>query len=117
LTTTAAHEGRSSKQTWAFAIARRCAYTWLAQQKREPEQIGAPAIAVDDASRTERRMLLVEGLARLSALHRDVLRSHLTHGNHEDVARELGISVPAAKMRYARAKEALKDVLTRTRRD
>lgn len=39
LETTAPHEGRSSKQTWACTIARRIAIDWLRERGRRPQTL------------------------------------------------------------------------------
>jgi RNA polymerase sigma factor (sigma-70 family) len=122
-------EGRSTFSTWLTRIAINSALMSL-RKKRGMEQPIAPDTAEEVRSRTwdpievrptpeqelmkrERERLLTESIRRLRAPLRTVMLLQQTRDcSIRDIARIMGISVPAVKSRMARAKTELRKMMS-----
>ena len=124
-------EGQSKLSTWLHRIAVNAALMKLHSQKRRKEQsveslqpqftdhghfLEPPAPWSDSAEaaleREETRQIVQEAIAGLPENHRNALLLRDIQGlSNEDVAKELGVTVNAAKIRVHRARLALRGVL------
>lgn len=124
-------EGQSKLSTWLHRIAVNAALMKLRSQKRRKEQsveslqpqftdhghfLEPPAPWSDSAEaaleREETRQIVQEAIAGLPENHRNALLLRDIQGlSNEDVAKELGVTVNAAKIRVHRARLALRGVL------
>jgi len=124
-------EGQSRLSTWLHRIAVNSALMRLRSLKRRREQsvesmqpgftdgghfLEPPAPWSDSAEATvqreEMRTIVHEAIAGLPETHRNALLLRDIQGlSNEDVARELGVTVNAAKIRVHRARLALRGVL------
>jgi RNA polymerase sigma-70 factor (ECF subfamily) len=108
-------EGRSRLSTWIYRVATNVALRRIERRRRsvlEPLEEKEPVLAGGDpeaeASSEEQRERLRAALERLPAEQRSVVVLRAMEGlPFEEVARILGIPVPTAQSRMARAKERL----------
>lgn len=123
--------GQSRLSTWLHRIAVNAALMRLRTKTRRKEEsveslrskftdnghfLEPPAPWSDSAEaaleRKETRRIVQEAIAGLSENHRNALLLRDIEGlSNEDVARELGVTVNAAKIRVHRARLALREVL------
>ncbi len=120
--------GDSRFTTWLYRITANCASTHLGRRKRlrhvlldEDTQVvdesweHDPEFTIDNSQLHGR---LVEALQRLPrAMRAVVVLRDVYDLTHEDIARELGISVTAAKVRLHRARRRLRDIIGRSETD
>lgn len=122
-------QGRSKFSTWLVSIARNAALQRLrsrrntesldqndTEEDREfrPRQIAAWQENPEQShSRTEMRQLVEKGLLRLPAKYRViVMLRDIEQLSTDDVARQLGLSVPAVKTRLLRGRLMLREYLS-----
>lgn len=103
--------GRASARTWLFAIQRNVIVDVFRSQQRMPRLAPAEAlehVSADVADPTD-RLRLVEGLAKLSTAHRQVLEAvHLEGASYAEVSRASGVPVPTLRTRAYHALRALR---------
>jgi RNA polymerase sigma-70 factor (ECF subfamily) len=106
--------------TWLWAIVRNTAYSHVSRRRGwdsldDHEHVAGSVAGGEPEAATEHAALRTELLAavgRLSPRLRAVVVLKELHGlAHDEVARRLGISVPAAKVRLHRARRRLHEVL------
>ena len=119
--------GESNVATWLFRITSNCASSLLARRRRGGvhEPLGDDETVRDDRPEhdpvarldaTDRRDLLVEALAVLpSKLRSVIVLRDIYDLSHETIARQLGITESAAKVRLHRARQKLRTQLHRDR--
>ena len=122
-------EGRSKFSTWLVSIARNAALQRLRSRRDtesldqsdtdeerdfRPRQIAAWRENPEQShSRTEMRQLVEKGLLRLPAKYRViVMLRDIEQLSTDDVARQLGLSVPAVKTRLLRGRLMLREWLS-----
>ncbi|MFQ5889012.1 MAG: RNA polymerase sigma factor [Gemmatimonadota bacterium] len=117
-------DGRSSLETWMFAVIRRTA----AERRRKKavrlaallrwRDPGSPAMGADPEGRgrrSERSEILLAALGKLSRRQREVL--HLVFYQDltiEEASRVLAISLGTARTHYERGKKRLRELLAET---
>ena len=111
-------DGRSSFQTWLFAVIRRTAVDdqrWSFRRRHWAEPLTEDvAEAVGESGIGEGDAALAEALQRLSDRQREVLLLVFYHElSVEDAAAVMGIGVGSARTHSARGKERLKQMLQR----
>lgn len=114
--------GRSSVRTWLIGIARRQAHNTLRRAQlslaKEDELRDVPATEPEpeaSALSTFEREALVEGLTKLSPLHREVLVLTFVHGlSYQEIAEALRVPVGTVRSRLSNAKVALRGHLEPT---
>jgi RNA polymerase sigma-70 factor (ECF subfamily) len=102
-------------QSWLFRIFRNTLLDWAKNVRRTERSIldvDEPAGEEDFAERHALRQAIGAALAALPPILREafLLRHELGH-SYEEIAEIAGTSVSAAKMRVARAREALREAL------
>ena len=117
--------GESNVATWLFRITSNCASSLLARRRRGGvhEPLGDDETVLDDRPEhdpvahldaRDRRDLLVEALAALpSKLRSVIVLRDIYDLSHETIARQLGITESAAKVRLHRARQKLRTQLHR----
>ncbi len=113
--------GAGSVRSWVFAIAANRVRDQLARRRldsapaEELERVAAPGVGGLEAyARGVLREHLLAALEELPAEQREVIGlKYLADLSYPEVARALGLSVGAAKMRALRAREALARALAR----
>lgn len=97
---------------WLFTILRRKAMAYCRTAKQEaPLQHELAAPAPDDAE-TMVRKIVIEQMAQMAREDREMLAGKYLLGlSYQELARALGISEGAVRVRCFRAKEKLRDVL------
>jgi RNA polymerase sigma-70 factor (ECF subfamily) len=116
----ASFEGRSTVQTWLFAVARRQAHNALRRRGLPPfADEDALDVVVDPEPGPEERALqqsdvveLGRAMSGLSLLHREVLVLNFLHGlSYEEIATVVDVPIGTVKSRLSNAKRALREVL------
>ena len=119
--------GESNVATWLFRITSNCASSLLVRRRRGGvhEPLADDETVRDDRPEhdpvahldaTDRRDLLVEALAVLpSKLRSVIVLRDIYDLSHETIARQLGITESAAKVRLHRARQKLRTQLHRDR--
>jgi RNA polymerase sigma-70 factor (ECF subfamily) len=106
---------RERVRAWLFRIFRNAMLDWRRDVRRAEVPIHAVAEPADPADWPERHALgdaIGTALAGLPGILRDAfLLRHAAEHSYEEIAGIAGISLSAAKMRVARAREALRDAL------
>ena len=123
-------QGESSFSTWLYRLASNVCIDFLRREKRRrslsmtvslddeegerqaelPDRRYAPEEALE---RSEARRAVAEGLERLTPEHRQVLVMREIHGlSYAEIAQVLGLEEGTVKSRIARARGALRKVLT-----
>lgn len=102
-------------QPWLFRIFRNAMLDWAKNVRRTEVSIldvDDPADEDDFGERQAMRQALGEALGGLPPILREafLLRHEIGHG-YEEIAEIAGVSISAAKMRVARAREALREAL------
>ena len=102
-------------QAWLFRIFRNTVLDWTRNVRRTEVSLvdlGEPAVEDDWAERVAVREALGEALAALPGILREAFLLRHDHGHsYEEIAEIAGITLSAAKMRVARAREALREAL------
>lgn len=123
-------QGESSFSTWLYRLATNACIDFLRKEKRRqslsmtvslddeeearqvelPDERYAPEGALE---RTEARRAVAEGMERLTLEHRQVLVMREIHGlSYAEIGQVLGLEEGTVKSRIARARGALRKVLT-----
>ena len=123
-------QGESSFSTWLYRLATNACIDFLRKEKRRqslsmtvslddeeearqeelPDERHAPEGALE---RAEARRAVAEGLERLTLEHRQVLVMREIHGlSYAEIGQVLGLEEGTVKSRIARARGALRKVLT-----
>ena len=123
-------QGESSFSTWLYRLATNACIDFLRKEKRRqslsmtvslddeeearqvelPDERYAPGGALE---RAEARRAVAEGLERLTLEHRQVLVMREIHGlSYAEIGQVLGLEEGTVKSRIARARGALRKVLT-----
>jgi len=102
-------------QSWLFRIFRNTMLDWVKNIRRTEVSILDQEYPADDHDFAERHALreaIGDALAALPPILREafLLRHDLGH-SYEEIAEIAGVSLSAAKMRVARAREALREAL------
>jgi len=106
---------RDRVRAWLFRIFRNAVLDWRRDVRRSEVPIGPATEPVADIDWSERHALgeaIGMALAALPEILREAfLLRHEADHSYEEIAGIAGISLSAAKMRVARAREALRDAL------
>jgi RNA polymerase sigma-70 factor (ECF subfamily) len=101
---------------WLRRIVVRCALDILRRRRPETPLTGSERAGGAEERAIETRSRLAHALARISALDREILTSVKGEGKPvAEVARELGMTSVAARVRLHRARAKLKKILTEER--
>jgi RNA polymerase sigma factor (sigma-70 family) len=102
-------------RSWLFRIFRNTLLDWAKNVRRTEvsmEDVDDPSDGHDFAERHALREAIGEALARLTPILREAfLLRHAHDHSYEEIAAIAGISLSAAKMRVARARDALRESL------
>jgi RNA polymerase sigma-70 factor (ECF subfamily) len=106
---------RDKVRSWLFRIFRNTLLDWAKNVRRTEvsmEDVDDPSDGHDFAERHALREAIGEALARLTPILREAfLLRHAHDQSYEEIAAIAGISLSAAKMRVARARDALRESL------
>ncbi len=116
----ASFRGESHLRTWLYRIATTTALGHLRRTKRAKEHVPVSDVSLVDPRGTaeatlaeaELGALMLEAIAALSPLYRDVLLAR-ADSSESEVAASLGISIANVKIRAHRARKYLREVLSR----
>jgi len=112
-------EDRANFKSWLFTVVSNQCKTQLARRKRrasmpltEGLEVAGPDDPVADALGVETKELVNRALANLSPDHREaIVLKYIEDLSLPEMAKMLGTSIPALKMRLLRARAALREKL------
>lgn len=108
---------RASERTWLFAIARNVVADALRARSRMPRIGGDDELETRSAPETDplERLQILEGLARLSDAHREVILAVHLHGRtYQELSDATGVPVPTWRTRAYHALRSLRGYLEDT---
>lgn len=104
-----------TERTWLFAIARNVVIDALRARGRQPTPVSAEAVSAASLAVTEQaavvdRLVLLEGLARLTPEHRQVIAAVQLDGmTYQQLSDRTGVPVPTLRSRMFYGLKALRE--------